>query len=90
VSMTRLSHLFECRGVTEKRYVDGRCEVTLPDGVVQTTFPDGSQETKYADGSIVNITKSGDKILLLPNGQKEIETKEYKVKSGVQAAVRIN
>ncbi|KAH0817913.1 hypothetical protein GEV33_004878 [Tenebrio molitor] len=77
-------------GVTEKRYVDGRCEVMLPDGVVQTTFPDGSQETKYADGSIVNITKSGDKILLLPNGQKEIETKEYKVKSGVQAAVRIN
>lgn len=42
-------------------------------------MPDGSEEITYLDGSVVTISTKGDRVLLLPNGQKEIHTEEHKV-----------
>lgn len=41
---------------------------------------DGREEIKYLDGSVVTVEANGDRVLLLPNGQKEVHTKEHKVK----------
>lgn len=44
-------------------------------------MPDGKEEITYLDGSVVTIDTNGDRVLLLPNGQKEIHTQEHKVKA---------
>lgn len=59
---------------------DGTSEVKFPDGITRKLLPDGREEITYLDGSVVTVEPNGDRVLLLPNGQKEIHTKEHKVK----------
>lgn len=42
-------------------------------------MPSGREEITYLDGSVVAMDSNGDRVLSLPNGQKEIHTKEHKV-----------
>ena len=50
------------------------------DGREVTQFHNGKSETKFPDGTIVIEEVNGDSIILLPNGQKEEHTSQYKVK----------
>ena len=49
------------------------------DGREVTQFNNGKTETKFPDGTIVIDEANGDSIILLPNGQKEEHTSQYKV-----------
>jgi len=40
---------------------------------------DGTVEVLFPDGTVAQTFVNGDKILILPNGQKEIHTKAHKV-----------
>lgn len=66
-------------GQIERKLNDGSSEIKFPDGVVRKIRPDGTEEIVYLDGSVVTVQPNGDRVLLLPNGQKEIHTKEHKV-----------
>ena len=50
------------------------------DGREVTQFNNGKTETKFPDGTIVIDEANGDSIILLPNGQKEEHTSQYKVR----------
>ena len=50
------------------------------DGREVTQFNNGKTETKFPDGTVVIDEANGDSIILLPNGQKEEHTSQYKVK----------
>lgn len=71
---------FCCSGQIEKKLSDGTSEIKFPDGIVRKLMADGTEEITYLDGSVVTVGTNGDRILLLANGQKEIHTKEHKVK----------
>ena len=49
------------------------------DGREVTQFNNGKTETKFPDGTIVINEANGDSTILLPNGQKEEHTSQYKV-----------
>ena len=49
------------------------------DGREVTQFNNGKTETKFPDGTVVIDEANGDSIILLPNGQKEEHTSQYKV-----------
>ena len=49
------------------------------DGREVTQFNNGKTETKFPDGTVVIDEANGDSIILLPNGQKEEHTAQYKV-----------
>ena len=49
------------------------------DGHEVTQFHNGKTETKFPDGTVVIEEANGDSIILLPNGQKEEHTLQYKV-----------
>lgn len=63
----------------EKRTADGTVEVLFPDGAVKIVQADGMEKWSLPDGTAVQIFTNGDKILTLPNGQREIHTKDLKV-----------
>lgn len=67
-------------GHTEKHYVDGTKEVTLPDQSVKYMFANGSEETVFADGTVTRVEKDGDVTIEFPNGQREIHTQHHKVR----------
>jgi hypothetical protein len=48
-------------------------------GQVEKRMSDGTVEVLFPDGTVAQTFINGDKILSLPNGQREIHTKEYKV-----------
>ena len=50
------------------------------DGREVTQFNNGKTETKFPDNTIVIDEANGDSIILLPNGQKEEHTSQYKVR----------
>lgn len=65
----------------ERKHPDGKCEIVFEDGVTKTTYPDGIEEIRYLDGSVLNVLNGNDnRILFLANGQKEIHTKNDKVR----------
>lgn len=41
-------------------------------------MPDGTVEVLFPDGTVAQTSMNGDKILISPNGQKEIHTKTHK------------
>lgn len=64
-------------GQTEHRYKDGKIEVHFPNNSIKVTNPSDEhklEEWRFADGTNLIQMKNGDRILLLPNGQKEIHT----------------
>jgi len=46
---------------------------------VQVVQADGTDKVSLPDGTVVQTFANGDKILTLPNGQREIHTKDHKV-----------
>ena len=42
------------------------------------TFPNGEEKSVYADGTIVTLDKTGQRLILLPNGQREVHTSAFK------------
>jgi hypothetical protein len=64
----------------ERHQKDGTKEVTYPDATVRTCFPNGWEEWVFQDGLVVKVhSQLGEKVLLLPNGQREVQTKEHMV-----------
>ena len=68
-------------GQVEKQYPDGTKEVIFPDQTVKYLFADGSQESVFTSGIIQRVTPSGEVTIEHPNGQREIHTRQFKVKS---------
>lgn len=55
--------------------------MTYPNATVRTCFPDGHEEWVFQDGVVVKVdSQRGEKVLLLPNGQREVQTKEHMVR----------
>lgn len=83
---------FSFSGQTEHRYRDGRLEVNFSNGakrVVDPTRADISESWTYPDGTKVDVYKNDDKILYLPNGQREIHTKDHKRREFPDGSVKI-
>lgn len=79
-------------GQTEHRYKDGRVEVHFPNGAVKFTNPadlENDEEWRYPDGTTAALKKTGEKILSLPNGQKEIHTNDHKRREYPDGTVKI-
>lgn len=79
-------------GQTEHRYKDGRVEVHFPNGAVKLTNPadiENDEEWRYPDGTTASLKKTGEKILSLPNGQKEIHTNDHKRREYPDGTVKI-
>ena len=71
-------------GQIERHQKDGTKEVTYPNATVRTCFPDGSEEWVFQDGLVVKVdSQLGEKVLLLPNGQREVHTKEHMVRHSI-------
>lgn len=68
----------------EKHSSDGTIEVSFPDGVLRIAQADDTEKWVLPDGTVAQTFVNGDKILTLPNGQREIHTKEHKVNEYVQ------
>lgn len=67
-------------GQIEKRFPSGATEIVFPNGCRRCTSPSGTEEVCFPDGTMLLTNPSREeKILTLPNGQKEIHTKEHKV-----------
>uniref|UniRef100_A0A6P7GAM2 Centromere protein J isoform X1 n=1 Tax=Diabrotica virgifera virgifera TaxID=50390 RepID=A0A6P7GAM2_DIAVI len=64
-------------GQKEEKFPDGKVHVNTIDGRILIKYPDGSEEINNPDGSRVVIRKE-EKIIYLPNGQREIETPQFK------------
>lgn len=64
-------------GLVEQRCKSGIVNITYPNGSKKIIYPDSSEEWIYPDGSTMKINLNNDKILTLPNGQKEVHTKEH-------------
>lgn len=87
--------IFFCSGQIEHRHKNGTIEIQFPNRSVRITNPyrerdEGIvEEWKYADGSNVIQMKSGERILLLPNGQKEIHSNNHKRREYPDGTVKI-
>ncbi|CAD5123738.1 DgyrCDS12055 [Dimorphilus gyrociliatus] len=67
-------------GQVEKHYPDGTKEVTFDDSTYKLLLPSGIQECIYPNGTVVREEpETAQKLLLLPNGQREVHSAEYKV-----------
>lgn len=75
-------------GQKEERFADGRVQVTAVDGTTLTTFRGGTQEINYPDGSKM-IKNKEEKIIFLPNGQKETHTPQFKKREYPDGTVKI-
>lgn len=78
-SILNVDSFFHYSGQIERRSKDGTIEVTFPDGSVRIVQADGSEKWVLRDGTIAETSSNGEKILSLPNGQREIHTKDHKV-----------
>lgn len=58
---------------------DGTVKVSFPDGATRIAEVDGTEKWTLPDGTVAQTFTNGDKILVLPNGQREVHTKEHKV-----------
>lgn len=70
-----------CSGQTEKHYKDGKVEIEYVDGKKHTVYPDRKEIWNYLDGSVLTVDPNGHREFVLLNGQREIHTKEFKVRS---------
>ena len=65
----------------EKHYPDGTREITFPDQTIKYLFPNGTEESIFPDGTVIRVEKNGNKSMEFPNGQREVHTEQYKVRS---------
>ena len=64
----------------EKHYPDGRQEIVFPDKSVKYIYPSGEEMSIFADGAVERLATDGIRTIEFPNGQKEIHTKDHKVR----------
>nr|XP_056709623.1 centromere protein J-like [Euleptes europaea] len=62
----------------EKHHPDGTKEIVFPDQTIKRLYDGGIEETVFPDGTVVKVEKNGAKTILFSNGQKEIQTAEFK------------
>ncbi|KFR01979.1 Centromere protein J, partial [Opisthocomus hoazin] len=62
----------------EKHYPDSTREIVFPGHTVKCLHSDGTKETFFPDGTVVKVEKNGDKIVVFSNGQKEVQTVQFK------------
>uniref|UniRef100_A0A1B6DP84 Centromere protein J C-terminal domain-containing protein n=1 Tax=Clastoptera arizonana TaxID=38151 RepID=A0A1B6DP84_9HEMI len=76
-------------GQVEHRHLDGLVEIFYPNGCIKRIYPNGSEECKYKDGTVLKVDIDKQKILILPNGQKEIHMKDHKRREYPDGTVKI-
>lgn len=68
-------------GQTEHRHKNGKIEIYFPNGSIRITNPKDkivAEEWRYPDGTTVIEKRNKEKIISMPNGQKEIHSSEHK------------
>ena len=68
-------------GQCEKHFPNGTKEIAFPDKTLKYVYPSGEEETHFSDGTVQKVLPGGDMTLFYTNDQKEIYTKEFKVRS---------
>nr|CAD7598701.1 unnamed protein product [Timema genevievae] len=76
-------------GQIERHYKDNSKEVTFPDGSVKLVHSRGQEEWKLPDRTLLTIGTLGEKVLVLPNGQKEIHTAKFQRREYPDGTVKI-
>ncbi|XP_059032518.1 centromere protein J-like isoform X5 [Mustela lutreola] len=74
-------------GQREKYHPDGSTEIVHPDGTVRR-LSGGCEETVFPDGTVVTVERSGDRTIVLSNGQREIQTAGFTRREYPDGAVR--
>lgn len=84
--------VFLSSGQTEHRFKDGRVEVHLANGAIRITdlsVEDVQEEWRYPDGTQMVQMRNGEKVLSLPNGQREIHTAQHKRREYPDGTVKL-
>lgn len=79
-------------GQTEHRHKNGMVEIHFPNGLVRVTNPRDKEvleEWRYPDGTIVLETRAKEKVIKMPNGQKEIHTADHKRREYPDGTVKL-
>ena len=63
----------------ERTLPNGVKHITYPNKNYRIIYPDGSEELTTADGTILRIGSDGTEVVILPNGEREIRSREYTV-----------
>ena len=58
--------------------MDGTLTISFPDGSTKTITTDREENITFPDRTTVKTRTNGDRIVHLPNGQKEEHTEDYK------------
>ncbi|KAJ8892403.1 hypothetical protein PR048_004983 [Dryococelus australis] len=66
-------------GQTEYHYTDGSKKVTFADGSIKLIYTTGQEEWVLPDNTHWTVGSQGEKVVTLPNGDKEISTEDYLV-----------
>ncbi|XP_063234418.1 centromere protein J isoform X2 [Bacillus rossius redtenbacheri] len=75
-------------GQTEYHYTDGSKKVTFFDGSIKLIYTTGQEEWVLPDKTRWTVNSHGEKVVTLPNGDKEIYTDEYSRREYSDGTVR--
>ncbi|XP_077203732.1 uncharacterized protein LOC143842436 isoform X2 [Paroedura picta] len=73
----------------EKHHPNGTKEIVFPDQTIKRLYDGGLEETIFPDGTVVKVEKNGTKTILFSNGQKEIQTSQFKRRQYPDGTVKI-
>ncbi|XP_015191263.1 PREDICTED: centromere protein J [Polistes dominula] len=76
-------------GQVEKRSQNGMVEISFPDRSTQIIQVDGYEKWELPDGTISETFANGEKVVILPNGQREIHTKDHKRREYPDGTVKL-
>ncbi|KAI4504669.1 hypothetical protein M0802_000219 [Mischocyttarus mexicanus] len=76
-------------GQVEKRSQNGMVQISFPDRSTQIIQVDGYEKWELPDGTIAETFANGEKIVILPNGQREIHTKDHKRREYPDGTVKL-
>ncbi|XP_014598185.1 PREDICTED: centromere protein J [Polistes canadensis] len=76
-------------GQVEKRSQNGMVEISFPDRSTQIIQVDGYEKWELPDGTIAETFANGEKVVILPNGQREIHTKDHKRREYPDGTVKL-
>ncbi len=74
-------YLFCYSGQVETRYANSEKAIKFPDGTIRHVYPNGEEKVAFANGTIQYVHNNGDKTIEFTDGQREIHSKNYKVKT---------
>ncbi|RWS08840.1 hypothetical protein B4U79_13629 [Dinothrombium tinctorium] len=76
-------------GQIERVYKNGTKHIYYPNKLQRIINPNGSEEIIAEDGTTIRITSEGNEIIELPNGEREIRTKEFKRREYRNGTVKV-